>query len=96
MATIRILLLGGGGREHSLAWRLSKSTLVDRIYVCPGNGGTFEEPKTTNLDLSASDFPQLAEWAVAHEVRRLSKLLFQRTYSLTRLLLLSLDQSNLW
>lgn len=73
---IRILLLGSGGREHALAWKLSKSSLVDHIYVCPGNGGTSDQPKTTNLDLSPSDFPQLVDWAVANEVRQLSYIIF--------------------
>lgn len=66
--SIRILLLGSGGREHALAWKLSQSNLVDHIYVCPGNGGTSTEPKTSNLDLPAADFPQLVEWAVKHDV----------------------------
>jgi phosphoribosylamine--glycine ligase/phosphoribosylformylglycinamidine cyclo-ligase len=66
---LRILLLGSGGREHALAWKLSKSDLVDHIFVCPGNGGTCLTRKTTNLDLSASDFPQLVLFAVQHKVK---------------------------
>ncbi|KAF5385165.1 hypothetical protein D9615_001349 [Tricholomella constricta] len=64
----RILLLGNGGREHALAWKLSQSDLLDRLYVCPGNGGTAQEPKTFNVDLSPSDFPRLVEFAVKNEV----------------------------
>ena len=66
--SIRILLLGSGGREHALAWKLAQSQLLDRIYVCPGNGGTAQEHKTSNVDLSMSDFPRLVEFAVKNEV----------------------------
>lgn len=66
--SIRILLLGSGGREHALAWKLSRSQLLDHIYVCPGNGGTAQERKTSNVDLSMSDFPRLVEFAVKNEV----------------------------
>ena len=66
---MQILLLGSGGREHALAWKLSQSNLVHHIFVCPGNGGTSREPKTTNLDLPMSDFAKITKWAVANDVR---------------------------
>ena len=67
--SIRILLLGNGGREHALAWKLAQSSLVEHIYVCPGNAGTKLEPKTTNLsDISPSDFPSLVDFAVKNNV----------------------------
>ncbi|RDB29631.1 Bifunctional purine biosynthetic protein ADE1 [Hypsizygus marmoreus] len=66
--SVRILLLGSGGREHALAWKLSQSNLLDRLYVCPGNGGTAQEPKTCNIDLSPTDFPRLVEFAVKNEI----------------------------
>ena len=65
---IRILLLGGGGREHALAWKLSQSQHLDHLYVCPGNGGTAQEPKTSNVDLSMTDFPGLVEFALKNKV----------------------------
>lgn len=68
MAPLTILIIGSGGREHALAWKLSQSTLVDKIFVCPGNGGTSLESKTTNIDLFPSDFPALVRFAVEHEV----------------------------
>ncbi|KAJ7631215.1 aminoimidazole ribonucleotide synthetase [Roridomyces roridus] len=66
--SIRVLLLGGGGREHALAWKLAQSPLVDRIFVCPGNGGTDQLPKTANLSLSPSDFPALVAFAVENQL----------------------------
>ena len=67
--SLRVLVVGSGGREHALAWRLAQSPIVDRIFVCPGNGGTAHERKTANVDISATDFPALAHFAVANDVR---------------------------
>jgi phosphoribosylamine--glycine ligase/phosphoribosylformylglycinamidine cyclo-ligase len=66
--TLRILVLGGGGREHALVWKLHKSTIVDHIFVCPGNGGTELSPKVTNLNVPFPTFHNLSEWAVANDV----------------------------
>ena len=69
--SIRILLLGSGGREHALAWKLSHSPLLDHLYVCPGNVGTSNEPKTSNLSsISPDDFPKLVQFAIENAVRR--------------------------
>ena len=68
---LKILLLGSGGREHALTWKLAQSPLVERIYVCPGNGGTSQEPKSSNLNLPINDFAQLVEFAVKNDVCRL-------------------------
>lgn len=67
--SIRILVIGNGGREHALAWKLSQSPLVEKIFVCPGNGGTSQEPKTINVNLPANDLPKLVEFAVQNNVR---------------------------
>jgi phosphoribosylamine--glycine ligase/phosphoribosylformylglycinamidine cyclo-ligase len=66
----RILVLGNGGREHALAWKLAQSPLVNRIYVCPGNGGTASTPKTENLHLplAAPHYHQLVQFAVQNEI----------------------------
>ena len=82
--TLRILLLGSGGREHALAWKLSQSILVNHIFVCPGNAGTPNGSKTSNLDLPASDFPRLVAFAVQHEVEH---WLFRELPTLTRLVI---------
>ena len=67
----KILVLGSGGREHALAWKLAQSPLVNRIYVCPGNGGTTSTPKTENLNLPlvAPHYHQLVQFAAQNEVR---------------------------
>lgn len=51
---MNILLLGSGGREHALAWKMSQSKKLDRLYIAPGNAGT--KACGTNLDISATDF----------------------------------------
>ncbi|TRM65924.1 aminoimidazole ribonucleotide synthetase [Schizophyllum amplum] len=64
----RILILGSGGREHALAWKLAQSPAVDHIFVAPGNGGTDLLPKTANVNIGVSDFPQLVEFAQKNEI----------------------------
>jgi len=56
---VRILIIGAGGREHALAWKISKSPLVKEIFVAPGNGGTTEY----NVAISDSDIPALVAFA---------------------------------
>ena len=72
--SLRILLLGNGGREHALAWKISQSKLLDRLFDCPGNGGTANEPKTVNVNIPVTDFPRLVEFAVKNEVGDCSSL----------------------
>lgn len=72
MTGINILLVGNGGREHALAWKLSQSPKVSQIFVCPGNGGTSSLNKATNItSVSASDFPGLAKFANENDVQLL-------------------------
>ena len=68
---LRILVIGSGGREHALAWRLSKSPSVDLIHVAPGNGGTKkeserEDAKIFNVPISVDSFPELVAHARKH------------------------------
>ena len=42
---MKVLILGGGGREHALAWKVAQSPRVDQVYVAPGNAGTALEPR---------------------------------------------------
>ncbi|KAL8673450.1 MAG: hypothetical protein Q9168_002117 [Polycauliona sp. 1 TL-2023] len=67
--SLRILLIGSGGREHALAWKLSQSNRVDRIYLAPGNGGTHGIPKVENIaQLGPKDFSALLEFATKSKV----------------------------
>ncbi|MGD9772868.1 phosphoribosylamine--glycine ligase [Diaphorobacter sp.] len=63
---MKILVIGGGGREHALAWKLSQSPKTTKVYVAPGNGGTALSPKFENVPLS--DVVQLREWAQAQKI----------------------------
>ena len=63
------LILGGGGREQALAWKISQSPLIDTLYLAPGNGGSF--PKCRNVALSETDFPAIADFVKNHDIELL-------------------------
>ena len=50
---MKILIIGGGGREHALAWKAAQSPSVNKVYVAPGNGGTAAEPGCENVPIAA-------------------------------------------
>ena len=52
---MKVLIVGSGGREHALSWKISKSPLVKEIFVAPGNGGTELENSIINIDIQADD-----------------------------------------
>jgi phosphoribosylamine--glycine ligase len=52
---MKVLVIGGGGREHALAWKLAQSSRVSRVFVAPGNAGTAAEPALTNVALGDND-----------------------------------------
>ena len=56
-------MIGSGGREHALAWKLAQSKSVDTVFVAPGNAGTADEAKCHNVDISPSDFDALVSFA---------------------------------
>jgi len=60
---MRVLVVGGGGREHALAWKLSKSNMVTKVFVAPGNGGTEIEELIQNIDIEANDLEKLSAFA---------------------------------
>lgn len=59
---MKILLLGGGGREHALAWKIAQSNKVEKLYIAPGNAGTASVDE--NADIKADDFSALKDFAV--------------------------------
>ena len=59
---MKILLLGGGGREHALAWKIAQSNKVEKLYIAPGNAGTASVDE--NVDIKADDFSALKDFAV--------------------------------
>ena len=65
---MKILIIGGGGREHALAWKLSQSPRVSEVFVVPGNAGTALEENVTNVDLSISDLDSLVAFAESHAI----------------------------
>jgi phosphoribosylamine---glycine ligase len=65
---MKILVIGSGGREHSLVWKLSKSDLVEKIYTAPGNGGTAVEAKNKNLPIKATELEKLADFASVEKI----------------------------
>ena len=60
---MKVLVIGSGGREHALAWKLSKSNLVSEIFVAPGNGGTEMEESIKNIDIDSNDINGLLDFA---------------------------------
>ncbi len=66
---MNILVIGGGGREHALAWKLSHSPKAQKVFVAPGNGGTALDPNLSNIPYNGvSDIAALAEFALANKV----------------------------
>ena len=65
---MRVLVIGNGGREHALAWKLAGSGHVDRVFVAPGNAGTSAEPGVENLPIPANDTDALIGAAQAHQI----------------------------
>ena len=65
---MNVLIVGGGGREHALAWRVAQSPRVGRVYVTPGNAGTAGEPKVTNLTIPVDNIAELVRFARGHGV----------------------------
>lgn len=67
MEKMDILLLGSGGRESALAWKMSQSPMLGKLYIAPGNGGTSQYG--TNVALSPLDFDAIKEWVKANDIK---------------------------
>ncbi|MGH8076943.1 MAG: phosphoribosylamine--glycine ligase, partial [Lysobacter sp.] len=63
---MKVLVIGSGGREHALAWKLAQSARIDEVLVAPGNAGTANEDKCRNVDVEAADIEGLIA-LVEHE-----------------------------
>jgi len=63
---MNVLIVGNGGREHALAWKIAQSPRAEQVYVAPGNAGT--EIDAENVDIAAEDIPRLVEFARENEV----------------------------
>ena len=64
---MNILLLGSGGREHAIAWKIAQSPKVDRLFIAPGNAGTAQVG--TNVDMKADDFAAIREFVLANDIK---------------------------
>jgi len=60
---MKVLIVGGGGREHALAWKVAQSPLAGQVYVAPGNAGTAREDKVGNIAVPAEDTDSLVRFA---------------------------------
>ena len=65
---MKVLIVGSGGREHALSWKISQSPRVTDIFVAPGNGGTELEKKITNINIDSSDIEGLINFAKSEQI----------------------------
>lgn len=63
---MNILLLGSGGREHAIAWKIAQSPKVDQLFIAPGNAGTAQTG--TNVNIKADDFPAIKDFVLSNHV----------------------------
>jgi phosphoribosylamine--glycine ligase len=63
---MKVLLLGSGGREHALAWKIAQSSILDDLFIAPGNAGTKKHGK--NIDLSPTDFDGIKEFVITQQI----------------------------
>ncbi len=64
---MNVLVVGNGGREHALAWKLRQSSRADRVFVAPGNAGTASDAE--NVDIAATDFPRLMDFVKTNDIQ---------------------------
>src|SRR5580704_3182762 len=64
---MNVLIIGEGGREHALAWKISQSSRVERVFVAPGNAGTALEAE--NVDIAPTDIARLIKFAQQNNVQ---------------------------
>ncbi|MDO7086645.1 phosphoribosylamine--glycine ligase [Pseudocolwellia sp. AS88] len=65
---MNVLVIGSGGREHALAWKIAQSTNIEKVFVAPGNAGTSTEDKVENIDISSDDITGLVAFAKTNKI----------------------------
>jgi phosphoribosylamine---glycine ligase len=65
---MKVLIVGGGGREHALAWKCAQSPRVQEVFVAPGNAGTAVESKVANIDIAADNIDALLRFAIDKDI----------------------------
>ena len=65
---MKILVIGSGGREHALAWKCSTDKFVEKVYVAPGNAGTFLEEKIENISLDINNNEDVSKFCVSNNI----------------------------
>tara|TARA_Y100000588_G_scaffold138129_1_gene151902 strand:+ start:472 stop:1752 length:1281 start_codon:yes stop_codon:yes gene_type:complete len=65
---MKVLIVGNGGREHALAWKIKQSQSVKTVYVAPGNGGTSREEGVSNIEISVDDIEGLSNFALNNSI----------------------------
>ncbi|XP_067127613.1 trifunctional purine biosynthetic protein adenosine-3 [Centruroides vittatus] len=65
----KVLVIGGGGREHALAWKLAESSLVQHVYVSPGNAGTFQQDEISNIVLDIKNPDNIVKWCRNEDIK---------------------------
>ncbi|MCO6523828.1 MAG: phosphoribosylamine--glycine ligase [Candidatus Schmidhempelia sp.] len=65
---MKVLIIGNGGREHALGWKVAASPLVSKVYIAPGNAGTANEPKLENITITITDVEQIVTFAKQKQI----------------------------
>ena len=65
---MKVLIIGNGGREHALAWKVAQADTISHVYVAPGNAGTQNETKISNVDIGVEDLNGLVEFAEREDI----------------------------
>ncbi len=65
---MKVLVVGSGGREHALAWKLLQSEQIEQVVCVPGNGGTATLPRCQNLSLAIDDFEGISQFALENGI----------------------------
>ena len=65
---MNVLVIGSGGREHALAWKLAQDSKINTVFVAPGNAGTALDEKLVNVSLDPMDFNALSDFAIENDI----------------------------